>query len=135
MYLTYLGLILTLTYLGLILTGTNTLFCHRQSIPTVVSADSCVLVTKTSACDKDTMHAIMFMSYLGFLKGLLQDLVHVLVNLGQLVLLDVALAQQTLGILLVGVLMLSDGLYMCICQRWSPFFSRRGSEDRTARRG
>ena len=49
--------------------------------------------------------------YLGFLKGLLQDVVDVLVNLVQLVLLDVALLQQTLGILLVGVLMRPDCLH------------------------
>ena len=36
---------------------------------------------------------------------------HVLVNLVQLFLLDVALLQQALGILLVGVLMCSDGLH------------------------
>ena len=49
--------------------------------------------------------------YLGFLKGLLQDVVDILVNLVQLVLLDVALLQQTLGILLVGVLMSPDRLH------------------------
>ena len=36
--------------------------------------------------------------YLGFLKGLLQDVVDILVNLVQLVLLDVALLQQPLGL-------------------------------------
>ena len=49
--------------------------------------------------------------YLGFLKGLLQDVVHILVNLVQLVLLDVALLQQPLRILLVGVLVRPDGLH------------------------
>ena len=52
--------------------------------------------------------------YLGFLKGLLQDVVDILVNLVQLVLLDVALLQQPLGILLVGVLMRPDGLHTWI---------------------
>ncbi len=56
--------------------------------------------------------------YLGFLKGLLQDVVHVLVNLVQLVLLDVALLQQPLGILLVGVLMRPDRLHTWI-ELWS----------------
>ena len=49
--------------------------------------------------------------YLGFLKGLLQDVVDILVDLVQLVLLDVALLQQPLGILLVGVLMRPNRLH------------------------
>ena len=57
-----------------------------------------------------TQHLLLG-AYLGLLKRLLQDAVHVLVNLVQLVLLDVALLQQALGVLLVRVLMRSNGLH------------------------
>ncbi len=57
------------------------------------------------------MQMLYTQQYLSFLEGLLQDVVDVLVNLVQLVLLDVALLQQTLGILLVGVLMRPDCLH------------------------
>ena len=56
-------------------------------------------------------HSRCFQAHLGLLKRLLQDAVHVLVNLVQLVLLDVALLQQALGVLLVRVLVRSDGLH------------------------
>jgi len=65
------------------------------------------------------MQMLYTQQYLSFLEGLLQDVVDVLVNLVQLVLLDVALLQQTLGILLVGVLMRPDCLHTRVLLSWS----------------
>lgn len=56
------------------------------------------------------MQAAWHKQYLGFLKRLLQYVLHVLVNAVQLVLLDVAFLQQLGPVLLVAVLMLLDGL-------------------------
>ena len=49
-------------------------------------------------------------AHLSLLKGLLQNLVDILVNLVKLVLLDVALLQQGLAVLLVRILVLLDCL-------------------------
>ena len=48
---------------------------------------------------------------LGLLEGLLQDAVHVVIDLLQLLLPDVALGKQTICVLLVGVLVSANCLH------------------------
>ena len=50
-------------------------------------------------------------AHLSFLKGLLQDVVHIIVDLVQLLLLDVALSNQALCVLLVRVLVRANCLH------------------------
>ena len=52
---------------------------------------------------------------LSLFKGLLQDVVDVFIDFVQLLLLDVALGQQALSVLLVGVLVCTDCLHTNTC--------------------